>query len=248
MSLRIKIISGFLILAVMLFAAGALSIHELMHIGQSVQSLLDENYRSINAAKNMIEALEREDSGILLLISGGEEEGRPIIQEADQYFQDAFKVAQNNITIPGEAGYVEAILKAYELYRTHWQEAVAGAKQGDLEWYYNLVHPAFSEAKKTVNQLMTLNDKTLYKTASALKNRARRSIMPGVIAIISALLFTAVFNFFINLYFIAPIKKLTSGIRNYMVTGERSGLRVSSRDEISDLAAAIEELTILRKE
>lgn len=249
MSLRFKILSGFLILAVMLFAAGALSIYELTNIGHSVQSLLDENYKSINAAKNMIEALEREDSGMLLLLSGEWERGRSTIEDADKDFQKAFQVAKNNITIPGEDTYVAAVMESYEVYRLYWNRPIAGTpKQGDLSWYFKQVHPTFLEAKNRVNQLMTLNDQTLYKTASALKNRAERAVMPGIIAVISALIFTIIFNFFINLYFISPIKKLSAGIRNYLKTGDRSGMRVTGQDEIAELAAAIGELSVYRQE
>ena len=60
MGLRLKILSGFLILVVMLIIAGIWSIYELRTVGSSVQKLLDENYRSINAAKRMILALERD--------------------------------------------------------------------------------------------------------------------------------------------------------------------------------------------
>lgn len=249
MSLRFKILSGFLILAVMLFAAGALSIYELTNIGHSVQSLLDENYKSISAAKNMIESLEREDSGMLLLLSGEWERGRSTIEDADTDFQKAFHVAENNITVPGEDTYVAAVMESYEAYRLYWNRPIAGTpKQGDLSWYFKQVHPTFLEAKNRVNQLMTLNDQTLYKTASALKNRTERAIMPGIIAIVSALIFTVIFNFFINLYFISPIKKLAAGIRNYLKTGERSGMRVTGQDEIADLAAAIGELSVYRQE
>ncbi len=197
MSLRLKIISGFLILAVMLFAAGALSIYELTHIGQSVQSLLDENYRSINAAKNMIEALEREDSGILLITSG-EKKGASIIEVADRDFQKAFEIAENNITIPGEDKFVLTITNSYVVFKDLWQQIISDPQKVDLQWYFNKVHPAFAETKDKVNQLMSLNDQALYTTASALKSRARRSIMPGVVAIIASLIFTAIFNFFIN--------------------------------------------------
>ncbi len=249
MSLRLKIISGFLILAVMLFAAGALSIYELTSIGHSVQSLLDENYKSINAAKNMIESLEREDSGVLLLLSGEWERGRSTIEDADKDFQLAIQVAKNNITIPGEAAYVEAIIESYQIYRSYWNQPIAASpREGDLSWYFNQVHPTFLEAKTQVNRLMALNDQTLYYTASVLKNRARRAIMPGIVAIISALIFTVAFNFFINLYFISPIKKLTSVIRDYIKTGKRSGFKVNSRDEIGELAEAIEELAIYEQE
>lgn len=50
MGLRIKILSGFLILAIMLCVAGVWSIYQFRSIGASVQALLDDNYKSINAA------------------------------------------------------------------------------------------------------------------------------------------------------------------------------------------------------
>ena len=58
MRLRWKILSGFLILAVMLAAAGLWSVRELAHAGASARALLDENYRSIQAGKGMVEAQE----------------------------------------------------------------------------------------------------------------------------------------------------------------------------------------------
>ncbi len=59
LGLRAKILSGFLILAMMLFVAGIWSIDELTRVGTSVQKLLVENCKSINAGNMIIEALER---------------------------------------------------------------------------------------------------------------------------------------------------------------------------------------------
>ena len=66
MKLRMKIMSGFLILVIMLALAGIFSIYELTTISSSVQSLLDDNYKSIIAAKKMIEALERHPSAAVV--------------------------------------------------------------------------------------------------------------------------------------------------------------------------------------
>ena len=94
MKIRTKILLGFLILAVMLAVAGAYSIYELTTIGTSVQKLLDDNYKSINAAKMMIEALEREDSGVLLLLSGKWKQGREISGDDEQMLEDLYLLSQ----------------------------------------------------------------------------------------------------------------------------------------------------------
>ena len=124
MRLRIRILSGFLTLTMMLFVAGVWSIYELTTVGTSVQRLLDDNYKSINAGKMMIEALERQDSGILLLLSGNWEQGRSTIESADRLFRQGFKIAQNNVTVPGEPAYVDTIESRYKAYKDLWSELV----------------------------------------------------------------------------------------------------------------------------
>ena len=128
MNLRFKILSGFLILAVMLCAAGAASIYELNRIGHSVNGLLEKNYRSIVAAKEMIEALERQDSGVLMLMSGNWEAGRATLEEADRAFAQAFGTAKSNITITGATilSNVEGLAPGLLFWRaaTHWMGGV----------------------------------------------------------------------------------------------------------------------------
>ncbi len=117
MKLRLKILSGFSILAIILLISAGWSISELGKMGHSVQKILDENYRSINAAKEMIEALEREDSAILTLLLGIKEEGKNILFKADSVFNRNLLIAENNITVSGEAEIVTRIKSTYSEYR-----------------------------------------------------------------------------------------------------------------------------------
>src|SRR3989339_455123 len=155
MGLRTKILSGFLILSAMLLMAGAWSIREVSLMGGSVQRLLDDNYRSINAAKSMVEALEREDSGVLLLLLGRWEQGTSIIQAADRVFMEAFEIASHNITVPGEQAQIEEIESKYRVYKELWVSPISGTRlEGDLGWYSEKVHNAFQDTKVSVDRLM----------------------------------------------------------------------------------------------
>ncbi len=248
MRLRFKILSGFLILALMLSIAGIWSVYELNSVGTSVQDLLNDNYKSINASKIMIEALEREDSGILLLILGDWNEGRTIIAYGDSLFQNGFQIAANNITVPGEKYYVDSIRTKYQAYKNIWERPIVDTqKQGNLNWYSQMLHKSFLDVKSAVNNLMSLNEQAMFKTASDTKNKANRAIMPGIVAIISALVFTILFNFFVNYYFVSPIVKITGGIRKFVDSQEPFSVEVETRDEISDLINLINELCNLIK-
>jgi len=248
MGIRVKIFSGFLILAIMLAVAGAWSIYELRTIGTSVQQLLDDNYKSISAAKVMIEALEREDSAVLLLMLGRWDEGRSIMDSADDLFQKGYKIAEKNLTIEGEKSYVDDIRTKYDSYRSLWMKPIVGTKhERDLDWYSKEVHNTFLEVKVSVEKLMTLNDQVMYQTASNLKQRAHRAIMPGIVAIVSALIFSLLFNYFINFYIVGPIIRLTNGIREFLKTSKAFDARIETKDEISGLANAIKEIMAQQK-
>lgn len=248
MKLRLKILSGFLILALMLSIAGVWSIYELKSIGASVQDLLDDNYKSINASKTMIEALEREDSGVLLLLLGNWDEGRAIVSSADSLFESAFKIAANNITIPGEQFYIDSIRTKYQAYKRLWEKPIVDTqRQGNINWYFQAVHQSFLAVKSSVNTLMSLNDQFMFKTASGLQSKANRAIMPGIVAIIAALVFTFLFNFIVNYYFVSPVIKITEGIKRFLDRKAPFNVRVETRDEIYDLAESISNLCNLTK-
>jgi len=242
--IRTKILLGFLILALMLAVAGAYSIYELTTISTSVQKLLDDNYRSVNAAKQMIEALEREDSGVLLLLLGKWKEGRTTIVDAHKNFENAFDIANNNLTIPGEKDYIDKINSKYKKYRDNWDRPIVGTKyESDLNWYFEKVHGDFTQVKTAVEDLMAINDNNMYETASILKNRAHQAIMPGIVAISAALVFVIIFIFFVNLYIVNPIISMIKSIENFLQTGEPTKLKIDTRDELHDLAASIVSLT-----
>ncbi len=243
MGIRLKIFAGFMILAIMLLIAGFISIHEFMNIGNYVQKLLDDNYRSIEASRTMVEALEREDSGILLLLMGNWNEGRRIIKEGDNLFNKGFLSAENNLTIPGEYKYIERIRKDYDIYKKTWEKPIVGTdKEGDFEWYYNKSHLLFLQVKESVKQLMEINQETMYKTGSDLKNRSQRAVMPGIVAIIAAVVFTVLFNYFVNYYIARPIVRLTRGIEEYNNTGEIFKFTSETSDEIGRLTTAIRKM------
>jgi methyl-accepting chemotaxis protein len=243
MGIRLKIFSGFMILAAMLLIAGFISIHEFMNISNYVQRLLDDNYKSIEASRTMIEALEREDSGILLLLLGHWNQGRKILEEGDKLFNKGFSDAHNNITIPGEGEYVEKVKKDYGLFKEVWEKPIVGTKtEGDFIWYYNNSHQQFLNVKESVKELMEINQVTMYKTGSDLKNRSQRAVMPGIVAIISAIVFAVLFNYFINYYIAKPIVRITKGLEEYNKSGEMFDIMPETNDEVSRLTNAIKDM------
>lgn len=240
MKLRLKILSGFFIIVLMLFFAGLWSINELSSLSGTVDKILEDNYKSINAANSMIEALEREDSAILLLLLGRWEMGRQILASGDSLFQSSFQIANNNVTIDGEAEHLDSIKTAYADFKRLWQRPIVDTeREGNLNWYSDQIHISFLQVKSWVNKLMSLNNQNMYQTALIIRSRTNRIMMPGIIAMLAAVLFTLIFNFLINYYVVKPIVDMTRGTRNFIDKKEPYEVEMESNDEIAELNNAI---------
>ncbi|NLP09215.1 hypothetical protein GX408_02340 [bacterium] len=248
MKLRTKIISGFIILALMLSIAGMWSIYELKSMGRTVLGLLDDNYKSIDATKTMIEALEREDSAILLLLLGNRQEGINILASADSLFESGFAAARNNVTIAGEQALIDSIKVQYQAYKHLWENPMKDhQREANLNWYFQNIHTPFLDLKTTLRVLMTLNHQFMFRTASDMNDKANRAIMPGVVAVLAALIFTALFSHFVHVYFVNPIIKINKSIKNVLDHRAAFTVEIETNDEIGELASSLNKLSALFK-
>jgi HAMP domain-containing protein len=241
--IKTKILVGFLIVIGMLATAGGVSIYEFMRISGLVQSLIKDNYKTIQAGKSMLEALERKDSGVLLLLLGQFAQGSAVLQEADTNFKAALAVASGNITENGEAELIMEISRSYAQYAASIDKADDMDSTENLKWYQDVVHQEFYRTKSLVNDLINLNQEAMFVESTQLEQQSKRALMPGIVSICISLVFLLLLNFFISRYFVRPIVQLKTQITRYR-ENPRGALvtQVDSEDEISELAASIEKL------
>ena len=241
--LKLKILAGFMLLVGLLVAAGAVSIIEFTKLSQSVNALIEDNYKTIEASKTMLEALEREDSGILLLLLGEAEDGREIILSADSSFTAALTVAKNNLTEENENFYVGRIDSLYQNYKTKWKKNIhISSIENKIDWYNTEIHNSFQEVKGGVRNLMSLNQKSMYSEATILKEKSHRAIMPGIVAIIGAIVFSILLNFFISRYYVSPLNEVASAIKNFNPRDKAIKTNIKTEDEIKALENEVNSL------
>jgi len=246
MKLKGKIFFGFLILALMLFIAGVWSAYQLSNISTSVSEVISKNYESMHSARVMIEGLEREDSGILLLHMGNWEKGREILQNGDTLFTDNLRALQSNNTSEEEDKIIKQIRVEYFSFKSLWQKPIVGTKkEGDLDWYFKEVHSKFQKIKDKVNEIIKLNEETIYATAVEMSQKENSTVMPGIIASVSALGFVFIFTYLINYFVISPIVNLSKRIKLFIEKRVPIGYEIETRDELYDLENSIRILSSL---
>ena len=236
-SLQIKLVLSLSLLVVMLLAAAVMSMMEFRNMGDSVKGVLNNNFSSIEAAKRMMDALEREDSGLLLWIIGDREEGAQTIHSSQAIIRSALRDAEKNITETDEPRHISDITEGYDAYHasvlTILEEASPPAEA--KETYDNETRLLFFRAKLAVNALLMLNQEQMYHQSEIIQERSRRAMMPAFISLVAAVLFALLLFYFIRIYFFRPIKKLTESIRDYYPEKGRLDVCTVTRDEFKQL-------------
>ena len=126
MGIKFKILSGFVILASLLFISGALSMYELTKLGRSVNTLLKDNYKSIDYSKKMMQAVSLQEELFFLSLVQPMDTLVESFNNADAIFQRNLDLAAQNLTLPNEGVYVDSIRMAYEEYILVAREFIKG--------------------------------------------------------------------------------------------------------------------------
>jgi NtrC-family two-component system sensor histidine kinase KinB len=118
-TLRKKIFIGYGITLVLMVLVLVWAFFNLWNLGQASDAILRENYKSILAAENMVYAIERQDSAILLVFLGYQEQGWDQFRENENHFFQWLARAKDNITLEGEERIVNTIETEYSNYLNH---------------------------------------------------------------------------------------------------------------------------------
>jgi len=80
-SIRQKLMLGFGGLLVIVAGIGVMTILQIRHLGEAIDVILRENYRSVVACQEMKESLERVDRGIVFTFLGDDADGRRQVED-----------------------------------------------------------------------------------------------------------------------------------------------------------------------
>src|ERR1700754_635526 len=116
MSLRTKLLIGYLVFVAALVVLGGWSAWRLREMGGVSRRIISNNYDSVVAAQDMKESLERQDSAALFFLLGADDKALSQLKEHRSRFDDNFSKAENNITEAGETDAIETIRKDRATY------------------------------------------------------------------------------------------------------------------------------------
>ena len=240
MALKKKILIGYGVAFVLMGLVVAWAVTNLVSLGRATEAILSENYRSILAAENMVDALERQDSGILLLLLDDAETGIAQFRENEAVFLGWLARAKDNITIAGEAELLRSIEADYAAYRRHFSALTdwRAADQPSLrpDYYQETAYPLFAEVRKVCISLRNLNEETMYAASVRAGKVANRAIWSTVLVAASALIVALLFSLYLAERIVRPIRRFMEASRQISSGDYAVQVPVETGDELGRLA------------
>ncbi|MDD5711123.1 MAG: ATP-binding protein [Smithellaceae bacterium] len=250
LGIRQKMTLGFGGLLLIILIIGAQSIVRFNQLGQSIDVILRENYRSVIACQQMKEALERIDSGILFTFAGNDREGNDLVRVNRERFAQALQVELDNITVPGE-GEKSTVLKdswvRYEatLARVQDQSVSVAVRQGR---YFRELFPLFRQVKATADAILTMNQDNMNLANDRARREAASARRQMYIFLLLGTLISLTFIFFIRKWILRPIDRLIASAEEIRSGNLELTVHTDSQDEIGRLSEAFNAMTAALRE
>ena len=210
-TLRKKIFIGYGITLFLMVLILIWAFLNLWNLGQASDAILRENYRSILAAENMVYALERQDSAVLLLLLGYEEEGGKQFRENESQFFQWLGRAKDNITVEGEDKIVSAIESGYSAYLKLISEikpiSISGPRKA-ATLYHETMLPSFLKVREACIRLREINQENMYKVSDRASLIAGRAIWSMGIIGIAAVAMGIGFSLFLSNLLVRPVQQM----------------------------------------
>lgn len=250
MSLRTKLLVGYLIFVAALVVLGGLSAWRLREMGGVARRIMSNNYDSVVAAQEMKESLERQDSAALFALLGAREKAAAQLREHRAKFDASFKKAEGNITEAGEHDAIEAIRRDRDAYYQRFDAFMARVSAGtspknparvdelsERNEYFSRLEPQFDKLRAECEHLLQLNQRAMVGKSEAAAGVAQlwfyRTLAIAAVLVVAGLMLA----FFLANRIVEPLRQLTATTAKIAGGDLNAKVVVSSRDEVGVLAA-----------
>ena len=238
MSLRTKLLLGYVGFVLALGLLGAWSARTLSEMSAVSGRIIAENYDSVVAAQDMTESLERQDSAALFDLLGQPDRARQQAAEHRARFDQALNSAAANITEIGERETIEAIRQGRdEYYRRFARFTTASGDRTSA--YFQSLEPQFNTVRAAADRLLRLNQEAMRRKADAASQIARRWFFVTLALAVVLMAAGVAIELSLSKAIVGPVAQLTAATAR-LASGDLDtpAVPVRSADEIGALAVS----------
>ncbi len=237
----------FILIFLVLILNSMWAIFNFTGLSNSIESIMESNYRSVVAAQNMIVALERQDSAELSYMFASNQSAADNFLENQKTFFKWLSRAEDNITESGETEILENINQLYTQYIQEFYKLTEIEKQqGTAEardYYYNNILPLFEDNKGECRKLLNLNQNTMLNRRDKAQQTAKKASFSTSVVSLLTITIGLILAIYLTRKIVRPIENLIDKIKNISEGDYSQQLDITGADEIGELAREFNTMT-----
>jgi two-component system, NtrC family, sensor histidine kinase KinB len=244
-TLRTKMLIGVTPLLALMVGLGLWAITLFSRLGNNIDVILRENYRSVLAAQGMKESLERMDSALWFAIGGKETLAKGQYRDSRKTFEDKLKVEQNNVTIAGEQVMADDLTTLHVRYLAEADKFFAlppQAKDERTAFYFERMLPLFDAIKRRADDVLQINQKNMMDENDRARETAAFSTRWMLIALVGSAVVASIIAIAASRAILDPIRSVTRAARGMAKGDLDQVVPATTNDELGELAAAFNEM------
>jgi NtrC-family two-component system sensor histidine kinase KinB len=244
-TIRAKIIFTFIGLVLLNLVAAFWSIYNFYSLGTTVATLVRDNYRSVQAAENMVRTLERGDNALLLATEAPDSSVIRAFAESKEMFIHWYLEAVRSASM--EDSLRDSIQASYQRYAFQGDRMNAMMRQGALreakQFFYDEVRHTSDHLRDLCFQLFGVNQGAMYNAESKVHSLSNQTAFGTMVASIIALVLSILATAWLTKVVVTPAERLTETVRQIGKGKLDLKIDVLSDDEIGQLSREFNKMT-----
>ncbi len=240
LGLRQKLALGLGGLLLIVAIIGIQSVRQIAELGQDINAILSENYKSIAACEKIKEAVEQVNNGVLLMLLGYGQAGDDQIRVNTWRIAQAIDIEMHNLTLPGEAEKAALTRSLFQQYESTLQTAINSDTPLNQrqEIYFRQLLPLSQELKATADSILLMNQESMSQANLQAIKRSAEARREMYILLLAGAFIAAGFVWLTRQWVLLPIRRLIESANEIRRGNLELVVQSNSQDEIGQLSTA----------
>ena len=230
-------------LAMILLLSSVISILEYRRMSDYVSELIAANIKSINLSQRLADLTQEYNDQMLAVVIQNDISMMPDFNL--DYFNAQSDSLRSSFTSSRMLPKVDSVVMSFDAFMKTSQmfdEVFLADTVNTGEWFFGSLQPTYMKLRQDLTYLNEVIYEDLKNNSSDFDAGFYRSIMPGIVAIGAGLLLIVLLFYFIMIYYVRPIYKMSDGIDGYRLSGRRHVYEFDGDDQLANVNAGVTEL------
>ena len=230
-------------LAMILLLSSVISILEYRRMSDYVSELIAANIKSINLSQRLADLTQEYNDQMLAVVIQNDISMMPDFNL--DYFNAQSDSLRSSFTSSRMLPKVDSVVMSFDAFMKTSQmfdEVFLADTVNTGEWFFGSLQPTYMKLRQDLTYLNEVIYEDLKNNSSDFDAGFYRSIMPGIVAIGAGLLLIVLLFYFIMIYYVRPIYRMSDGIDGYRLSGRRHVYEFDGDDQLANVNTGVTEL------